>query len=269
MADQALQKVLIVGNSASGIDLSAQISAVSQLPVLVCEKDASVKATEEKPWARMVPEIAEFLPEDRAVRFSNGETEGDVDAVIFCTGYFYSFPYLRNLSVPITTDGSCARHLYEHMLYVEDPTLAFIGIPQRVVPFPISEAQSAYIARAWANRLSLPSRADMIAWEAARLAEKGDTRALHNLAFPDDVKYINRLHDASVAAEKVAGLDNDGAGRIPPYWGADKSWTRERFPLIKAASRALGERRHEVRTLEELGFDFQAWKLKESSHASC
>jgi cation diffusion facilitator CzcD-associated flavoprotein CzcO len=131
----------VVGNSASGVDLSAQISTVSQLPVLVCEKDATVAVKEEKPWARMVPEIVEFLPEERSVRFNNGEVERDVDAVVFCTGYFYSFPFLRNLSSPVTTDGSCARHLYEHMLYVDDPTLAFVGIPQRVVPFPVSEAQ--------------------------------------------------------------------------------------------------------------------------------
>ncbi|KAM0815717.1 putative Thiol-specific monooxygenase [Seiridium cardinale] len=256
------KKVVVVGNSASGIDLSAQISIVSQLPVIISErKVAAAPVPDKNPWSKLMPEISEFLPEDRSVRFSNGEVESNIDAVVFCTGYFYSFPFLKDLSPPLITDGSYARHLYEHILYIEDPTLAFLGIPQRVVPFPISEAQSAYVARLWAGRLPMPSLREMIAWEEARLEEKGESKAFHNLAYPKDVEYINKLHDLSISAKRADGLDNEGVGKLPPYWGADAAWTRERFPSIKAASRALGEKRHEVKSLEELGFDYQAWKL--------
>jgi cation diffusion facilitator CzcD-associated flavoprotein CzcO len=212
-----------------------------------------------------MPEISEFIPDDRSVRFSNGEIESGIDAIVFCTGYFYSFPFLRNLSPPVITDGSYARHLYEHILYIEDPTLAFLGIPQRVVPFPIAEAQSSYVARLWAGRLRMPSHDEMLAWEEARLEEKGESKAFHNLAYPKDVEYINKLHDLSSAAKITDGLDNEGVGKVPPYWGADAAWTRERFPLIKQASRALGEKRHQVKSLEELGFDYKAWKLAKES----
>ncbi|KAK7755787.1 monooxygenase [Diatrype stigma] len=262
------KKVVVVGNSASGIDLSAQIAGVCRTPIIVSEKEkpatttaATAATAEDRSWVKAVPEISEFLPEQRAVRFSNGDIETDIDAVVFCTGYFYSYPFLQSLSPPVTTDGSYARHLYEHVVYTEDPTLAFLGIPQRVVPFPVSEAQAAYVARLWTDRLPLPSHTEMLDWEAGALAEKGEGRQLHNLAFPRDAEYINRLHDASMAAKTVERLDNEGVGKVPPYWGDDKAWVRERFPLIKLASRALGERRHEVRTLEELGFDYRAWKL--------
>ncbi|KAI1492236.1 putative flavin dependent monooxygenase [Biscogniauxia mediterranea] len=254
------KKVVIVGNSASGIDLSAQISAVCQQPIIVSEKAKPVTAVEEKPWAKLLPEVSEFLPAERAVRFSDGTLEKDIDAVVFCTGYFYSFPFLKSLPSPVVTDGSYAKHLYEHILYIDDPTLSFLGIPQRVVPFPLSEVQSGYVARLLAGRLPLPSHETMLEWESKMLKEKGESKLLHNLAFPKDVDYINRLHGISMSAKKVQGLDNDGVGKIPPYWGADKAWARERFPLIKIASRALGEKRHEVKTLEELGFDFQAWR---------
>ncbi|KAH8647262.1 thiol-specific monooxygenase [Xylariales sp. PMI_506] len=267
------KKVIIVGNSASGIDLSAQISTVSQLPVIVSEKSqaatAAAAAEGEKPALKLVPKIAEFLSAEgeRAVRFADGHVERDVDAVVFCTGYFYSFPYLRQatLDPPVTTDGSYVRGLYEHILYAADPTLAFLGMPQRVVPFPIAEAQSAWVARLWAGRLAVPARADMKAWEAELVREKGEGKAVHAMPFPRDVEYINRLHDASLSAKKAEGLDNDGAGKIPPYWGADKAWTRERFPAIKIASRALGDKRHEVRTLKELGFDYSDWKLQKDA----
>lgn len=253
--------MIIVGNSASGIDLSAQISTVCNLPIIVSEKTVPNTPSEDRSsWAKTVPEIVEFIPEGRKVRFANGDIESDIDGVVFCTGYFYSFPFIRDLSPPVVTDGSYARNLYEHLLYIDDPTLAFAGIPQRIVPFPVSEGQAAYVARAWADRLSLPSRAEMREWEAQMLKQKGESKMLHNLAFPKDLEYINMLHARSLEAEKRPGLENDGVGKIPPFWDDEIRWTRERFPLIKIASRNLGERRHEVKRLEELGFDYKAWK---------
>ena len=242
--------------------MSAQISSVCSKPIIVSEKEKpAATIVEERQWAKMVPEISEFLPGQRAVIFANGDIETDIDAVVFCTGYFYSYPFLQNIAPPIITDGLCARHLYKHLLYIEEPTLAFLGVPQRVVPFPIAEAQAAFAARIWAGRLPLPSRTEMLEWEASALKEKGEGKNLHVLAFPKDVEYINHLYEVSMAAKKVEGLENGGVGKIPPYWGDDKAWARERFPSIKIASRALGERRHEVRTLEDLGFDYNAWEL--------
>ncbi|OLN81969.1 Thiol-specific monooxygenase 6 [Colletotrichum chlorophyti] len=255
------KKVIVVGNSASGIDLSAQISTVCKLPIIVSEKTVPKTPSEDRSsWARMVPEISEFIPEGRKVRFANGEVESDIDGIVFCTGYFYSFPFLRDLSPPVITDGAYAQNLYEHLLYIDDPTLAFAGIPQRIVPFPVSEGQAAYVARAWADRLRLPSRAEMKEWETRMLKEKGESKMLHNLAFPKDLEYINMLHTKSLEADKRPGLENDGVGKIPPFWDDEKRWTRERFPLIKIASRKLGDKRHEITTLEELGFDYKVWK---------
>ncbi|KAF5485384.1 Thiol-specific monooxygenase [Colletotrichum siamense] len=255
------KKVIVVGNSASGIDLSAQISTVCKLPIIVSEKTIpNTPAEDRSSWAKMVPEILEFIPEGRKVRLANGDIESDVDGVVFCTGYFYSFPFLRDLSPPVVTDGAYARNLYEHLLYIDDPTLAFAGIPQRIVPFPVAEGQAAFVARAWADRLPLPSTAEMREWEAKMLKDKGESKMLHNLAFPKDLDYINMLHARSLEAAKREGLENDGVGKIPPFWDDEKRWTRERFPLIKIASRKLGEKRHEVTTLEQLGFDYRAWK---------
>ncbi|KAK1854847.1 putative flavin dependent monooxygenase [Colletotrichum chrysophilum] len=255
------KKVIVVGNSASGIDLSAQISTVCKLPIIVSEKTTpNTPAEDRSSWAKMVPEILEFIPEGRKVRLANGEVESDVDGVVFCTGYFYSFPFLSALSPPVVTDGAYARNLYEHLLYIDDPTLAFAGIPQRIVPFPVAEGQAAFVARAWADRLPLPSTAEMREWEAKMLKDKGESKMLHNLAFPKDLDYINMLHARSLEAAKREGLENDGVGKIPPFWDDEKRWTRERFPLIKIASRKLGEKRHEVTTLEQLGFDYKAWK---------
>ncbi|KAF5252953.1 hypothetical protein FANTH_2040 [Fusarium anthophilum] len=258
------KKVIVVGNSASGVDVSAQLSTVAKQPIFISEKEkATVVPPAKEPWAAGVPEIVEFLPSQRGVRFANGQIENDIDSVIFCTGFHYSYPFLKSLDPTVVVpSGGHAAHLWEQILYTADPTLSFLSVPQRIVPFPIAEAQSALIARIWSGRLNPPSEAAMEAWVQEQHEKKGEGKAIHVMAFPEDVDYINRLYELSKTANEAPelGLENDGEGKRPPYWGLDKRWVRERVPKIKLASRAAGDKRHELRTLEDLGFDYEEWK---------
>lgn len=136
--------------------------------------------------------------------------------------------------------------------------MALIGFPQRIVPFPFSQAQGAWIARVFSGRLSLPSSTERERWVEEWTDFRGDGQSFNTLPFPLDADYINSLYELSTrVVEKRDGLENDGVGKLPPYWGEKERWTRERFPLIKKASQALGSRRSEVTTLEELGFRFE------------
>ncbi|KAH7156376.1 hypothetical protein EDB81DRAFT_786848 [Dactylonectria macrodidyma] len=270
--DYSDKKVIVVGNSASGVDVSAQLSTVAKLPVFVSEKEkpSVVQPQADTPWATYVPEIVEFLPATRGVRFANGRVESDIDAVIFCTGFHYSYPFLKNVEPSIVVPGGGhAAHLWEHILYTADPTLAFLSVPQRIVPFPVSEAQSAVIGRIWSGRLAPPTRAEMEAWVEDQHRIKGEGKAIHVMTSPEDVDYVNRLHDISGTAAKAVdlGLENEGNGKKPPYWNLETRWIRERVPKIKLASRAAGERRHELRTLKDLGFDYEEWKKSEQGSA--
>lgn len=266
------QKVIVVGNSASGIDLSAQISTVSQRPLLISEKEGKstsiIPPIDDNPATELVPEIEEFIIESRSVRFANGRVEHNIDNVVFCTGYMYSFPFLASLEPKIVSTGERTQNLYQQIFYHPIPTLSFIGLPQRIVPLPVSEAQGAAIARVLSGRLTLPSQAIMKAWEEDLITAKGAGKGFHTLAFPLDAKYINYLHDWSLEALPKPELANGGKGKIPPYWGEEKQWVRESFPLIKVASRNLGPERHKITSLKELGFDFEQSKAEKSVDAA-
>lgn len=249
-----------MGHSASGTDIANQISNVSQLPLIVCEKYACILPAEPSSSTITLPEISEFILENRSVKFTNGHVETNVDSVIFCTGYMYSYPFLKSLWPPVVSDGNRVQNIYQQIFYHPIPTLSFIGLPQRIIPLPVSEGQSALIARIFSGRLSLPSEAHMQSWEEEYLDQTGEGKVFHNLAFPLDATYINMLHNRSASAVTRIGLENDGKGKLPPYWGEKEQWVRERFPLIKEASLKLGAERHKVTTLEELGFDFKEWK---------
>ena len=260
------KKVIVVGNSASGVDIANQISTVAKHPVLNStrsESPLSFGAT----WKKNVPEIAEFLSPssgNRAVRYKDDRIETHVDAILFCTGYYYSFPFLSSLRPKLIDTGERVQHLYRHLFYIDHPSLAFIGLPSKIIPFRTFEGQAAVIARVWANRLALPSADHMKQWEKHELAECGSERAFHVLSFPRDFSYHNEM----VEWAKMAATSE--FGKTPPKWSGKETWQRERFPLIKKAFGERGENRHSVMTVEDLGFDYdQAPEEERHKQGAC
>ncbi|KAF1972132.1 flavin-containing monooxygenase [Bimuria novae-zelandiae CBS 107.79] len=248
------KKVVVVGNSASGSDISTQIAQFSQRPLLWSSKSSSMFNVSASPVKRELPPIAKFLVETRGVEFEDETVEEGIDAVVFATGYFYSLPFLEGVRPGVIGDGGRVQYTYQHLFYAPRPTLSFLALPQRVIPFPIAEAQSAVLARVYAGRLNLPPLHDMQRWERNVIEEMGDGRDFHLLPFSKDGNYINELSHWAMSAEPREGLVNEGKGKIPPVWGAWEFWCRENFPKIRAAFGALGEKRFTVRTLEEVGF---------------
>ncbi|OQU96976.1 hypothetical protein CLAIMM_02981 [Cladophialophora immunda] len=259
------KKVVVIGNSASGLDIAAQIGKYCRKPVLLSSR--SVSAFGVLPgggYREDVDEIVEFLsPEHemfRAVRFKSGRVEKDIDAVVFATGYFYSYPFLSSVLPPLVTDGFRARGTYQHLFSINHPTLAFPVINLKVIPFPLSQNQAAVVARVWSGRLDLPSTAEMRNWEQGTVDRKGDGKYFHVQKFPEDAAQINQLYAWALQAKKKDGLGNDGAGKLGTRWDQRQVWMRSRFPDIKAAYTERGEARTRVKIIEELGFDFAKWR---------
>jgi cation diffusion facilitator CzcD-associated flavoprotein CzcO len=261
--DFADQKVIVVGNSASGADISAQVAAHCQQPLLWSSKSVSLfSATHSsgKASRREVPPIKRFILEDRGVEFEDGTIESDIDAIMFATGYFYSLPFLENVKPALITDGSHVNHTYQHIFYAPQPTLSFLALNQRVIPFPIAEAQSSVIARVYSGRLSLPSYTEMQKWEQDVVAEAGDGRNFHLLPFPKDGNYLNAMSNWAMSAPVKDGLENNGKGKTPPIWGEWAFWCRENFPAIRRAFGEFGEKRHQIKSIDEVGFSFEEFK---------
>ncbi|GME40041.1 Flavin-containing monooxygenase FMO [Neofusicoccum parvum] len=257
------KKVIVVGNSASGIDIGGQISTVSQLPLINSIKSESYMSRGPAPkFKKEVPPITRLDASTRTATFSDGTTEASIDAIVFCTGYLYSLPFLSDLSPPLVTDGSRVEGVYQHIFHTPHPTLSFLVLNQRIIPFPTAECQSAVVARALAGRLALPAAPQMRAWELHTLAVNGEGNDFHTLWFPNDADYINAMHDWAVSAEREGEV-----GKAPPRWTEWHYWCRERFPDIRKAFTERGEERKGVRELDEIGFRFEEWKAQKDAEA--
>lgn len=260
------KKVVVVGNSASGLDIGSQVNEVSKGKVIVSQKSESYLASSTSGDKLIQLEIVEFLtpgPHCRSIRFSNGQVEEFVDAIIFCTGYFYSYPFLESLQPPVVTHGWRTMNVYQQLFYIDHPTLAFPVLSQRVIPFPVAENQAAAFSRVWSGRLRLPSKAAMQEWERSETAQKGDGKEFHLLPFPMDANYLNYLYEWVALAEPRDGLDNHGHGKHGTYWGEREKWMRARFPDIRKAFVERGDQRSRITKLAEVGFSFEAWKQEQ------
>ena len=91
--DYTSKKVLVIGNSASGLDIAFQVGQKCKLPVLLSSRSVSAFGTmPASSWRKDVGEVVEFVPppdfqSKRAVRLRDGSVVTDIDNIIFATGY--------------------------------------------------------------------------------------------------------------------------------------------------------------------------------------
>ncbi|KZT54269.1 FAD/NAD(P)-binding domain-containing protein [Calocera cornea HHB12733] len=151
--------VLILGGGPSGSDITAEVSRVAKKVY----HSVTGFVTEDVGNVSRRPRPKEFLQPGK-VLFEDGSVADDVDAVIPATGYQYAYPFLappllqpqptpagdtppEHLSNDTNHVYALARHVWPLQRDFPAHTLAFIGLPARVIPFPIFEAQARCVVR--------------------------------------------------------------------------------------------------------------------------
>ena len=135
---------------------------------------------------RVRPGIARLEPQ--AAVFTDG-ARAEVDAILYCTGYRVSLPYLQPGLVEVSDNRPL---LYKHVFAPGQPGLAFIGYFQTTGPIPpLAEMQARWLARVWAGRATLPpeaaQRSEIAAQFAAFRASGAPTLRLPWLAYMDEI----------------------------------------------------------------------------------
>ncbi|KAL8678491.1 MAG: hypothetical protein Q9186_005161 [Xanthomendoza sp. 1 TL-2023] len=245
------KRILLVGGGPSGADIGNQIAAKCKHPVLVAQTSKSPYHTDQ-PCMREYPGLVELIPEERAAKFADGNIEKDIDHIVLCTGYAYRFPFLTSLHPDIKNMGIQALPLYQHIFHINHPTLAFIEIPEMIVPFPLAECQAAVAARVWSGRLELPDEREMEEWRASVHRERGRGRCFHALQPPLDLQYMKAMYEWSSKTEGQGIRDHNGREKMPSRWDEKSSWLRMAAAEMKKAFNARGDQRCEVKRYEEL-----------------
>lgn len=220
--------VLIIGNYASGVDLATQIGTTAK-SVYVSVKDESLLIEVDEPNVEYMKLVTSYdFADNRSAYTVDGRKVSGINTIIFCTGYLYTYPFLEKY-LPGVTDGSWVPNVYKQIFNVEDPTLAFVGLPKFIVPMPLSESQSALIARVYSGRLQLPLAEARRQDYQKELAGRESGKSFHSLKPPQDYDYCNEIHDWIIRE----GLDTSGL--VPIFWDSEKITDRQNAKEIKDA----------------------------------
>ncbi|XP_050226428.1 flavin-containing monooxygenase FMO GS-OX-like 4 [Mercurialis annua] len=153
--------VVLIGNSSSGLDISREIAGVAK-EVHVTARSVARETYAKQPgydnlWLHSMIESAR---EDCSVVFQNGRIV-PADIILHCTGYKYHFPFLETNGI-VTVDDNRVGPLYKHVFPPSlAPWLSFVGLPWKVIPFPLCEFQSKWISGILSGRLVLPPQEEM------------------------------------------------------------------------------------------------------------
>jgi Flavin-binding monooxygenase-like len=222
------KKILIIGNSASGHDLSTELIKHAKLPVYQSIRSKSRwDGNKPPPGISWLPIVSQYLPNGQ-ILFTDGTCLDNIDTVIYCTGYKHSFPFWNEKANgrPIWdyTENKLIKG-YWHTFLHDFPTIGLVGIP-RVLTFRSWEYQAITLARIFAGRNArpLPSVEEQERWERERLeVVKREKRKFHDIQWEtgETLAWLGGLF-------AWAGLGTlEGDGRIPPPLTREVVWAIE------------------------------------------
>ncbi|KFK43478.1 hypothetical protein AALP_AA1G130200 [Arabis alpina] len=188
------QVVVVIGNFASGADISRDIMTVAK-EVHIASRSNPSETYEKRPGSEnlWLHSMVESAHEDGSLVFKNGKVI-KVDTIVHCTGYVYHFPFL-NTNGYVTVDDNCVSPLYKHVFPPAfAPGLSFIGLPWLGVQFYMFEVQSKWVAAVLSGRVPLPTEEKMMeevkTFYAKRQAQGFPKRYTHRLG-RTQVGYLN------------------------------------------------------------------------------
>lgn len=167
------QSVCLWGTAASGSDISREIATVAR-EVFWCGNAFKLPLKSNDSDVIMGP-TPEAITAQGYLEFAGGIQAGPVDHFMYCTGYEYEFPFLDESVVNVVENR--VHDLYLDILPPAHPTLAFIGIPYLIVPFPLFARQARWFGKFLLGQIGLPE--DPHAWINAKATALGDEPARH------------------------------------------------------------------------------------------
>lgn len=151
------KRVALFGAAASALDLSLEINQVAEEVYWCAEEHSDIDVGNE-----IIRCAAPKSFEGENLNLKNGEVIEGLDAFIFATGYHYQFPFLKKGIINVV--GNWVHPLYKELVPPAYPTIAFIGLPYAVIPFPLFEIQAKWFTRMLAGKFALPTPSEMATW---------------------------------------------------------------------------------------------------------
>ena len=149
--------LLIVGSSYSAEDIGLQCHKYGAKSVTFSYRSGAMgfdwpKTMEERPLLTKLV--------DKTAHFKDGSSK-EVDAILLCTGYLHSFPFLEDGLRLRTHNRLYPPGLYKGVVWIDNPKLLYLGMQDQYYTFSMFDAQAWYARDVIMGRIALPDRATM------------------------------------------------------------------------------------------------------------
>uniref|UniRef100_A0A6E8W094 Flavin-containing monooxygenase n=3 Tax=gambiae species complex TaxID=44542 RepID=A0A6E8W094_ANOCL len=151
------QRVLVVGGGHSGMDIAPAIALHADKVVLSHRCNDPVHTGD-----RVVqkPEVLRLT--QTGAEFVDGTRE-EFDTIIYCTGYRYSTPFL-SVDCGVSLENNTISPLYYHCININQPTMAFIGLPFNACLMLMMDLQARFCLKFFTGQKQLPGKQQMLEW---------------------------------------------------------------------------------------------------------
>lgn len=170
------KRVMVVGAGPSGVDIVTEIFQAAKQTFLSHRIPVKVSVHDS---VQQVGEITEFIGRDIIINpYNNGSTRNycslygemgdedggklklervcEVDVVIFCTGFSFSFPFLNADCGVCVSSQETVDPLYKGLICLGNQSLCFIGLQNRILPFLLFEQQAKFLKSFYEGKFKIP-----------------------------------------------------------------------------------------------------------------
>jgi hypothetical protein len=106
----------------------------------------------------------------KTLLLENGKTLTTIEAVVFCTGYFYEVPFFEKDIIEPKDNGRYLSPLYQQCINAKYPeSLFFIGVCVNLIPFLCFDFQVHYALAIVDGTAKIPSEEEMDKFQIDRL----------------------------------------------------------------------------------------------------
>lgn len=148
--------VLILGGGASGTDIAMEVC--KEAAEVYLAHDNALLSSVLPSNVHQVAGVESCQGHNTFIMKDGSEVRATV--LMFATGYHYTFPFLSP-ECEVQVKDRIVSPLYKHLVNTAHPTMAFIGIPVQICPFPQFDLQIRYFLKTLCGEVTLPSRQQM------------------------------------------------------------------------------------------------------------
>jgi len=147
--------------------------------------------------------VSDLEPIPDTLTLKSGAKLCNIHAVIVCTGYHITLPFLASYhedetsaveasETVLVTDGTQIHNLHKDIFYIPDPSLLFVGVPYFTATFTLFEFQALTVAAVLSGMANLPTEDAMRKEYRDTVTRKRTGTAFHSLR-GFEVEYVKEL----------------------------------------------------------------------------